>query len=140
MKQGFALILLARHARDNKIHYYELPTVAPSISRSAASAVPSAKDPSTLSPLWSMDVNALAYCKISVLMILDSPAGTALVAVTSLTKDELVRLFDVIAVCELMLRQIDIFHLPTLSRVHRSIGASLMPIADKIGQSSFSLN
>lgn len=90
--QGSLLRLRSSHARDNKIHYYELPTAAPSISRSAASAVPSAKDPSTLSPTWSLDVNALAYCKMSVLPIPDAPAGTALVAVTALTKDELVRI------------------------------------------------
>ncbi|SGY43649.1 BQ5605_C001g00042 [Microbotryum silenes-dioicae] len=105
---------LLTHGRDNKIHHFQLPKSLRSITRSAASAVPSVKDPTPLHPDWSMDVNAMAYCQMSLLRIASEEADggkgkgkeRALVAVPALTKDE----------------QVDIFHLPTLSRVHRSIG------------------
>ncbi|KAK4700738.1 ASTRA-associated protein 1, partial [Phenoliferia sp. Uapishka_3] len=105
-------------ARDNKIHYFPLPTrPSSSISRSSASATPSPNDPSPLPPSWSMDVNAMAYCKMSILPLDGALRKEGLVAVPSLTKDE----------------EIDVFHLPSQERVHRAIGKSLFPIGAKTG-------
>ncbi|SCV73326.1 BQ2448_7252 [Microbotryum intermedium] len=106
---------LLTHGRDNKIHHFQLPKLLKSITRSAASAVPSVKEPTPLDPDWSMDVNAMAYCQMSLFKIAQEHVGEkekgkgkekALVAVPALTKDE----------------QVDIFHLPSFSRVHRSVG------------------
>ncbi|KAI5479676.1 WD repeat protein [Pseudohyphozyma bogoriensis] len=109
---------LLTHGRDNLVHHFTLPDHAPSIQRASASAIPSPTDPTPLEPNWSMDVNAMAYCQMSVLP-LPSIDGKeeALLSVPALTKDEL----------------IDVFHIPSLSRVHRSIGADAFPIGDKTG-------
>lgn len=98
---------LDSHGRDNKIHYYPLPSLPPDIARvGAAAAVPSPSKPSRwIEPVWSLDVNALAFSKMSVCQIPSThraepdAAATwkgkekeqALVAVPSLTRDELVR-------------------------------------------------
>lgn len=80
-----------RQGRDNHIHYFPLPSQPTSILRASASAIPSPGDPSTLTSTWSMDVNAMAYCKMSVLAIDGARPPEGLVAVPSLTKDEEVR-------------------------------------------------
>lgn len=87
--------LTTRHGRDNKIHYFHLPSSTPSISGTAATAVPSPKDPTPLEPTWSLNVNALAYCKMSLLRLLSESnvEPQALVAVPALTKDGQVRSF-----------------------------------------------
>lgn len=81
------ITLFARQGRDNKVHHFVLPQLPKSIIRSSVSSVPSATSPTDIAPAWSMDVNSLAYCKLSLLK-LDN--GKALIAVPSLTKDELV--------------------------------------------------
>lgn len=81
-----------RHARDNLIHYTPLPPSPRSLNRAAASAVPSPKDPTPLPSEWSMDINAMAYCKMSLLRLGKDEQGKeqAVVAVPALTRDELV--------------------------------------------------
>ncbi|ORY77635.1 WD40-repeat-containing domain protein [Leucosporidium creatinivorum] len=101
---------LLTHARDNLIHYTPLPTSIRALNRAAATAVPSPKEPTPLRSEWSLDVNAMAYCRMSILRLGRDEMGRekALVAVPALTRDEL----------------IDIFHIPSMARVHRSIGAN----------------
>ncbi|KAK4046597.1 Astra associated protein 1 Asa1 [Microbotryomycetes sp. JL201] len=108
---------LVTHGRDNMVRHFTLPSTELSITRVAASAVPSPKNPTTINPDWQMDVNALAFSKMSLLLLSSTTTQQALVAVPALTKDEL----------------IDIFHLPSHSRIHRSIGADTFPIGDKTG-------
>ncbi|KAM0755087.1 WD40 repeat-like protein [Meredithblackwellia eburnea MCA 4105] len=125
---------LLTQARDNKLIYYPLPVVPPlseTISRSSATAIPSPKDPTSgIEKKWEMDINCMAYCRMSVLTLSEKVEGKgkakateifgdneALVAVPSLTKDE----------------QIDIFHIPSQARVHRAIGTSLFPLGLKTG-------
>lgn len=81
------ILCCVRHGRDNKIHYFLTPIVPPSITRTPATNVPSPKAPTPLVPEWSMDVNAMAFSKMSILRLSD---GTALIAVPALTKDEMV--------------------------------------------------
>ncbi|GAA5936391.1 hypothetical protein JCM1841_002926 [Sporobolomyces salmonicolor] len=126
---------LLTHARDNLVHYFSLhpSTADPSavvvdLQRGAATAVPSPASPSPgIEPVWSMAVNAMNFCRISVLEL--SPGSSSakgkgkaveaegLVAVPSLTKDDFV----------------DIFHIPLKDRAHRSIGVDAFPIGHKTG-------
>lgn len=103
------------HGRDNKIRCWQLPQSIPALRRSSAHAVPSPKRLDALAAVWEMDVNAMAYCRMSLMPL---PSDAALVAVPALTKDD----------------QVDIFHLPTQQRLHRSIGHELFPLNDKTGQ------
>ncbi|CAD6569962.1 MAG: ASTRA complex subunit [Cyphobasidiales sp. Tagirdzhanova-0007] len=87
------------HGRDNKIHVYSLP----SETLPVCSTLPSSTSPTRITPLYTIETNALGYCKCSLLQLSDCQA---LVAVPSTLRDELV----------------DIFHLPSGKRVHRSVG------------------
>lgn len=89
------MTLCRSHGRDNKLHYFELPNSAHSIPshRSTASTVPSIANPTQgITALWNLDVNAMAYCNMSLLSLGRDSSGneTALVAVPALTKDVLV--------------------------------------------------
>ncbi|GAA5954947.1 hypothetical protein JCM21900_005943 [Sporobolomyces salmonicolor] len=126
---------LLTHARDNLVHYFSLHlsradpcAVVVDLQRGAATAVPSPASPSPgIEPVWSMDVNAMNFCKMSVVEL--SPGSSSakgkgkaveaegLVAVPSLTKDDFV----------------DIFHIPSKERAHRSIGVDAFPIGNKTG-------
>jgi hypothetical protein len=120
-----------------------MPVMPPSISRvGAAASVPSPHDPSQgVEPAWSLDVNALAFSKMSVLQR-KSDDTEALIAVPSLTKDELVSLVfgteflkqvgD--AAPALTFNQVDVFTVPSSGRVHRSIGAGAFAIGEKTGE------
>ncbi|GAA5915880.1 hypothetical protein JCM5296_002521 [Sporobolomyces johnsonii] len=126
---------LLTHARDNLVHYFSLrpsradpSAVVVDLQRGAATAVPSSASPSPgIEPVWSMDVNAMNFCRMSVLEFspgLSSAKGKGkaveaegLVAVPSLTKDDFV----------------DIFHIPSKGRAHRSIGVDAFPIGHKTG-------
>lgn len=97
--------------------------------------MPSPKDPTNLSPEWEMDVNAMAYCRLSLLRTgKEGGREQGLIAVPSLTKDEQVSLhkFYRDETTDALI-QVDIFHLPSLSRVHRSVAANAFPINDKTG-------
>ncbi|GAA5985103.1 hypothetical protein JCM10908_002524 [Rhodotorula pacifica] len=125
---------LLSQGRDNLIHLYRFPSSEHATTTAAvpaaATSVPSPSRPSPEfenGPAWSLDTNAMNFCRMSVLPLLkreqqegkgkgradpneeeeDLPEqGGALIAVPSLTKDEFV----------------DIFHYPTRARLHRSIG------------------
>jgi hypothetical protein len=106
-----SLITSLSHGRDNKIHVYPLPADP---SSTTDSIPPSLSNPTPLEPLYSLDVNALTYCRFSLL-----PLATqeAYIAVPATLQDEL----------------IDVYHLPSRTRISRSIGAGLFPINDKTG-------
>lgn len=87
------------HGRDNKIHLFSLVGFEAAIDKT-----PSIASPSLLTPTCSIDINALGYCKLSLIQL--PQAGQALIAVPSVLHDELV----------------DVFHLPSGKRPFRSIG------------------
>lgn len=96
-----------RHGRDNKIHIYDLSSIVLAASNlSFTRNLPSIANPTALEPLYSLGTNALGYCKCSILQMNSSEA---LLAVPSTLEDHLV----------------DIFHLPSTNRVHRSIGKEM---------------
>lgn len=123
------------------VRHFTLPKTQRSITRVAASTVPSPKNPSVLEQNWQMDVNALAFSKMSLYRIPNenNAACQALVAVPALTKDEFVsgwtvkRRLQAEQTAQSRLIQVDIFHLPSQARVHRSVGADAFPIGDKTG-------
>ncbi|GAA6058011.1 hypothetical protein JCM3770_006645 [Rhodotorula araucariae] len=113
---------LLTQGRDNLVHLYSMPThaaAARTVNRGAAAAVPSPSAPSEgVERVWSLDINAMNFCRMSVcgLGVPGDDKGKArevqgakeaLVAVPSLLKDDVV----------------DIFHYPSRTRVHRSVGA-----------------
>ncbi|GAA5853863.1 hypothetical protein JCM8547_007478 [Rhodosporidiobolus lusitaniae] len=140
--------------RDNSLNLFRFspsPSSSTSSSSSAPSPSTSSTEPSssafsaTPEKAWSMPINAMNFCRMSVLP-LSRPSlagrqgkgraveeehnegedggrvegdgeGEALVAVVSLTKDEMV----------------DIFHLPSQARVHRSVGSGAFAIGEKTG-------
>jgi hypothetical protein len=69
-------------------------------------------------------VNSLAYCKMS---LLRSEEGTALIAVPSLTKDDLVRLDDVLHV-----KNFDLTYPCIISRSMCSISRLLKEFIDRL--------
>lgn len=77
------LLPFARSGRDNKLHIWELPVVLPSLGRLSASA----SGPPKLRS--SMDVNALNYCRFSILPSTTQP-GEAWMAMPNLTDSETV--------------------------------------------------
>ncbi|GAA5895766.1 hypothetical protein JCM8208_005082 [Rhodotorula glutinis] len=117
---------LLTHGRDNLLHLYRFPSrlgASTSVNHGAATAVPSPVAPSTgIEHAWSLDVNAMSFCRMSVCPVgrraredkgkeraveQDDEVDEALIAVPSLTKDDLV----------------DVFHYPSKARTHRSVGA-----------------
>ncbi|GAA5862385.1 hypothetical protein JCM3774_002499 [Rhodotorula dairenensis] len=127
---------LLTQGRDNFVHLFHFAEgeradarVGPTIDVGAATAVPSASHPSPGfdTPAWTLDVNAMNFCRMSVLTLApESDHGSsiaapeqkgkscageadphgALIAVPSLTKDDFV----------------DVFHYPSKARIHRSVG------------------
>lgn len=122
------------------MHFFELPTAPTLVSRAPASISPESEHVGLGQPAWSLDVNALAYCRLSILRLGD---GDALVANTSLTKDEFVRLCQVsflsflslLILDSLSCTQVDVYHVPSGKRVHRSVGQGALPINTKTGAS-----
>ncbi|CED82464.1 G-protein beta subunit-like protein GNB1L, contains WD repeats [Phaffia rhodozyma] len=105
---------LLTSGRDNKLNLFELPETLPILGNaSSTSSLPSKSSPPKL--LYTMDINALNYCRFSLLDIEaedESMKGKARekreawVAVPNLTNSE----------------TIDIFHLPSQTRPHAAIG------------------
>ena len=77
--------LFASHGRDNKIHLWQRPTESVSIRQGGAASLTDQPPP----PLrYSLDVNALNFCRFS---LLPSPSSdTALIAVPNLVESALV--------------------------------------------------
>ncbi|KAL4064499.1 WD40-repeat-containing domain protein [Scleroderma yunnanense] len=96
------------HGRDNKIHVWQRPEESiPSIRQGGAATLTESSTP-MLS--YSIDVNALNYCRFSLLIPSPDAAreGTALIAVPNLVESSLA----------------DIWTLPHLQRLHAAIGDS----------------
>ena len=112
-KCNFSLIFsrFDSHARDNHIHLFHLPP-PPASSLLSLQKAPSPSSPSPkLDPIWSIQVNALNFCQLSLLLLPypsaplllekgklraseeeeEEPGLEALIAVPSLTKDDFVR-------------------------------------------------
>ncbi|BGP26949.1 Astra associated protein 1 Asa1 [Rhodotorula toruloides] len=103
--------------RDNLVHFYRLSITPHSTGTSAtldhgaATAVPSPSSPSFgIKPAWSIDINAMNFCRMSVLCLSDRKGKgkeremedvpimeEALMAVPSLTKDDFPRMQPPIA-------------------------------------------
>ncbi|KZT53245.1 WD40 repeat-like protein [Calocera cornea HHB12733] len=90
------------HGRDNKLHVWLLPAIIEAISDSTSSSL----EQPTL--VYSLDVNALNYCRFSLLpgSAHDPSSSTALVAVPNLVDSDFV----------------DIWELPSLQRLHAAVG------------------
>jgi len=97
-----------RQGRDNLLHLHSFGTNASAsatVGHGAATAVPSPASPSTgIDRAWSLDINAMNFCRMSVCplggrstkgkereVLEDEEGEEALVAVPSLTKDDVVR-------------------------------------------------
>lgn len=80
--------LLASHGRDNKIHVWQRPTESVSIRRGGAASLTDQLPPSLC---YSLDVNALNFCRLSLLPspTLDNEV-TALIAIPNLVESSLV--------------------------------------------------
>ncbi|KAF4613712.1 hypothetical protein D9613_007781 [Agrocybe pediades] len=95
---------IVTHARDNKIHVWhriEEPDVSARIGGSAG--LPDLPTPQLC---YSMDVNALNFCRFSLLPMSDVKAAKALIALPNLIDSTTA----------------DIWSIPTLDRVHAAIG------------------
>ena len=73
------------HGRDNKIHVFKLPARPEAIASGRVAPTPSYAAPSQLNPLYSLDVNALAYCKFGLLRL---DTTRALIAVPAVLEDD----------------------------------------------------
>ncbi|GAA6005077.1 hypothetical protein JCM11491_002572 [Sporobolomyces phaffii] len=105
---------LVTHARDNKLHLFHLDDLLSLAKLSPSSFASPLTGADALQPFLTLDVNALNFCRLSLLEIptqnLDASEG--LIAVPSLTKDD----------------HVDVFHVPSRARLHRSIGISSLVI------------
>ncbi|GAA5982884.1 hypothetical protein JCM5350_001540 [Sporobolomyces pararoseus] len=106
---------LITHGRDNKLHLYNLIQLLEQSERGGGTF----QNPLNfdfVKPTVTLDVNALNFCQLSLLDLSNwkgkGKEGEGLVAVPSLTKDD----------------QVDIFHVPTRTRLHRSVGISSLLI------------
>ncbi|KAF9223833.1 WD40 repeat-like protein [Gyrodon lividus] len=96
--------LVITHGRDNKIHVWHRPTESVSIRQGGAASSTDLSIP----PLhYSLDVNALNYCRFSLLPTLSPDSEiTALIAVPNLVESSLA----------------DVWTLPDRTRLHAAIG------------------
>ncbi|KAI6115590.1 WD40-repeat-containing domain protein [Pisolithus croceorrhizus] len=93
------------HGRDNKIHVWERPEQSVAIRQVSAATLTESSAP----PLcYSMDVNALNYCRFSLLPLSSSDETSALLAVPNLVESS----------------QADVWTLPSRQRLHAAIGDS----------------
>lgn len=81
-----------RHARDNKLHVWKLPIKRGPASLGGSAALPGLPTPELL---YSLDVNALNYCRFSLLVLKrrnpsEPETGQALIAVPNLVESSMV--------------------------------------------------
>ncbi|KAH9064031.1 WD40 repeat-like protein [Lactarius vividus] len=88
------------HGRDNKLHVWRQPAHAPSTVGGGSASSPGMLE---LELSYSLDVNALNFCRFSLQPLYD---GSALVAVPNLVESSLA----------------DIWVLPSMERIHAAIG------------------
>ncbi|KAL5525622.1 hypothetical protein ACEPAG_6958 [Sanghuangporus baumii] len=114
---------IVTHGRDNKLHVWERVLAPPSLG-----TVASNPDMPTPQLRYSLDVNALNFCRFSLLLYSAPQAGSsssfdasALVAVPNLIESSLA----------------DVWELPSCSRLHAAIGK---PEAPEIGMKSWQVD
>ncbi|KAI6108321.1 WD40-repeat-containing domain protein [Pisolithus sp. B1] len=93
------------HGRDNKIHVWERPEQSVAIRQVGAATLTESSAPTLC---YSMDVNALNYCRFSLLPLSSSDETNALLAVPNLVESS----------------QADVWTLPSRQRLHAAIGDS----------------
>ncbi|GAA5936271.1 WD40 repeat domain-containing protein [Sporobolomyces koalae] len=116
---------LLTHARDNKVHVHSIDHLLKRTARTSPASFLNLGTSPPPAPLSSLDVNALNFCRLSLLDL--SPTrrldrkGKAkqsdyegLIAMPSLTKDD----------------HVDIFHIPSGKRLHRSVGIQSLSISN----------
>ncbi|KAL7409943.1 WD40-repeat-containing domain protein [Mrakia frigida] len=103
--------------RDNKLHVFAFPSALPTLGHATTSSAASTSTPKLL---YSLDVNALNYCRFS-LLPLPSKGGEeeAWLAMPNLTDSE----------------TIDIFHLPSQTRPHAAVGFVASPSSSSASSS-----
>ncbi|KAH9960925.1 WD-40 repeat-containing protein [Russula dissimulans] len=119
------------HGRDNKLHAWRLPSQTPSTVRGSASAPPDTDDTSAPALRYSLDVNALNFCRFSLLpldMHAHAPSVTteprALVAVPNLVDSSLASENSLLA---------DVWALPSKERIHAAIGKGRLDAPTMVG-------
>ncbi|KAH9168819.1 WD40 repeat-like protein [Lactarius sanguifluus] len=95
------------HGRDNKLHVWKRPSHAPSTVGGGSASSPGTLE---LELSYSLDVNALNFCRFSLLPLHDG--GEALVAVPNLVESSLA----------------DIWVLPSMERIHAAIGKGSLDV------------
>ncbi|EIM90838.1 WD40 repeat-like protein [Stereum hirsutum FP-91666 SS1] len=103
---------LITHARDNKLHVWKLPIKRGPTSLGGSAALPGLPTPELL---YSLDVNALNYCRFSLLVLKrrnpsEPETGQALIAVPNLVESSMA----------------DIWALPSKQRLHAAIGKTVL--------------
>ncbi|GAA5906282.1 WD40 repeat domain-containing protein [Sporobolomyces salmoneus] len=107
---------LITHGRDNKIHLFRMEELLKRTGERGSFEKPL----EGIESICSLDVNAMNFCRLSLLDL--SGKGKekeeqGLIAVPSLTKDD----------------QVDIWHVPSKKRLHRSVGISQLIIGGNQG-------
>ncbi|GAA5946135.1 hypothetical protein JCM3765_000130 [Sporobolomyces pararoseus] len=106
---------LISHGRDNKLHLYNFAELL-EVSERGGSSFEKPLGFDSFAPTLTLDVNALNFCRLSMLDLSTwkgkEKEGEGLIAVPSLTKDD----------------QVDILHVPSKTRLHRSVGISSLLI------------
>lgn len=106
-------MLLSRHGRDNKVHVWERPVPPVDVVNSVDQAFISPQSPNLK---FSMDVNALNFCRFSLLK------EYSLLALPNLVDSAFVGLCFPLRDCLSEARQVDIWSLTTHDRLHAAIG------------------
>ena len=110
-------MLLSRHGRDNKLHVWERPVPPVDVVNSVEQASDSPQSPNLK---FSMDVNALNFCRFNLLKA--PPGGHSLVAVPNLVDSAFVGPRFPFPDCPTQTGQVDIWKLTTQDRLHAAIG------------------
>jgi ASTRA-associated protein 1 len=108
---------LSRHGRDNKVHVWERPVPPVEVANSVEQAFDEHQPPNLK---FSMDVNALNFCRFS---LLKGPSGEhCLLAVPNLVDSAFVGLYSYLSGCPTQPGQVDVWDLTTQDRLHAAIG------------------
>jgi len=110
-------VLLSRHGRDNKLHVWERPEPPVDVVNSVEQTFISPQSPNLK---FSMDVNALNFCRFS--LFKGGPGEVSLLAVPNLVDSAFVGLYFPLPGCPSEAGQVDIWNLMTQDRLHAAIG------------------
>lgn len=108
------MVLLSRHGRDNKLHVWERPVPPADVVNSVEQTFGSPQSPNLK---FSMDVNALNFCRFSLLK-----GEYSLVAVPNLVDSAFVGLCFPLSDCPTKTGQVDVWDLTAQDRLHAAIG------------------